>query len=219
MKKKKEANLISSTRFMFRAAYFTGTKVQILTLRAASQGSTLECVGVIHIKRVIPSKSEQCRRMDLFVSSSGQSRSGTDSSQSFNTEGNVLAGNTAGNIQDFETVVADQLVFRSQNSTNAWRSRKKSSLQDATSSSFSSSQNTMNTGLQTTTGVKTVANARRTLFQRIFASDCEPVLVMERMEYGSLHDLFHYYTMVLDGELVIPLLVDVCQGLSFLHSS
>ena len=155
----------------------------------------------VAVKRVIPSKSEQYQRMDVFGSSE-----------------TVVAGNTT--------------------------------------SSFSSTQKTTNTGLQTTMGVKTIANGRRTLFQRIcpcvyseyaaqrnnfikemrflskmrhpcittvmgavVASDCEPMLVMECMEYGSLHDLIHNYTMVLNGELAIPLLVDVCQGLSFLHSS
>jgi len=58
-----------------------------------------------------------------------------------------------------------------------------------------------------------------TVMGAVVASDREPMLVMECMEYGSLHDLIHNHTMVLNGELVIPLLVDVCQGLMFLHSS
>jgi len=58
-----------------------------------------------------------------------------------------------------------------------------------------------------------------TVMGAVVASDCEPMLVMELMEHGSLHDLIHNYTMVLDGEIVIPLLGHVCQGLSFLHAA
>ena len=50
--------------------------------------------------------------------------------------------------------------------------------------------------------------------------DCPygPMLVMERMEHGSLHDLAHNYTMAFDGEIVVPMVRHVAQGLSFLHS-
>jgi hypothetical protein len=37
------------------------------------------------------------------------------------------------------------------------------------------------------------------------------MLVMECMEHGSLHDLIHNHTMVLDGDIVIPILEHVCQ--------
>jgi len=53
----------------------------------------------------------------------------------------------------------------------------------------------------------------------VVASDCEPMLVMEHMEHGSLYDLVHNHTMVLEGEIVIPLLQHVCQGLAFLHAA
>ena len=38
------------------------------------------------------------------------------------------------------------------------------------------------------------------------------------MEHGSLHDLAHNNTMVFDGELIVPMMRHVAQGLSFLHS-
>ena len=182
----------------------------------------------VAVKRVIPSKSDQFKRMNLFGS-------GTDSSQSLNPS----RSNSSLHEEIVVSVPRDDFVFQrasSRNTTSAW--------------------NTMNTGLQTTMGVRTLSLGLRTLIQRIFpcvyteyaiqrnnfikemrflskmrhpcittvmgavvASDVEPMLVMECMEYGSLHDLIHNYTMVLNGELVIPLLVDVCQGLSFLHSS
>jgi serine/threonine protein kinase len=47
----------------------------------------------------------------------------------------------------------------------------------------------------------------------------EPMLVMEYMEYGSLYDLLHNDTMVIDGELVLPILRDVAQGMRFLHAA
>eukprot|EP00547_Thalassionema_nitzschioides_P009863 CAMPEP_0194225370 /NCGR_PEP_ID=MMETSP0156-20130528/39458_1 /TAXON_ID=33649 /ORGANISM="Thalassionema nitzschioides, Strain L26-B" /LENGTH=1223 /DNA_ID=CAMNT_0038957291 /DNA_START=131 /DNA_END=3802 /DNA_ORIENTATION=+ len=45
----------------------------------------------------------------------------------------------------------------------------------------------------------------------------EPMLVMECMERGSLHDILHNKTMELDGELILPLLSDITQGMRFLH--
>jgi len=58
-----------------------------------------------------------------------------------------------------------------------------------------------------------------TVMGAVVASDCEPMLVMECMEHGSLFDLIHNNTMVLEGEVVIPLLQHVCQGLAFLHAA
>jgi len=46
---------------------------------------------------------------------------------------------------------------------------------------------------------------------------CEPMLVMELMEHGSLYDLTHNRTVEFSGELVIPILRHVAQGLTFLH--
>ncbi len=45
----------------------------------------------------------------------------------------------------------------------------------------------------------------------------DPMLVMELMHHGSLHDLIHNCTVRLTGELVIPILRQVAQGLTFLH--
>lgn len=44
-------------------------------------------------------------------------------------------------------------------------------------------------------------------------------LVMEYMEHGSLYDLLHNETMAIDGELILPVLRDVSQGVRFLHSA
>jgi len=49
--------------------------------------------------------------------------------------------------------------------------------------------------------------------------DHEPMLVMEYMQHGSLHDILHNKTMYLDGEIIIPLLKDISQGMRFLHSA
>eukprot|EP00547_Thalassionema_nitzschioides_P016529 CAMPEP_0194240680 /NCGR_PEP_ID=MMETSP0158-20130606/6778_1 /TAXON_ID=33649 /ORGANISM="Thalassionema nitzschioides, Strain L26-B" /LENGTH=1190 /DNA_ID=CAMNT_0038975425 /DNA_START=76 /DNA_END=3648 /DNA_ORIENTATION=+ len=46
-----------------------------------------------------------------------------------------------------------------------------------------------------------------------------PMLVMEYMDHGSLHDLLHNDTLVLDGDLVLPILRDIAQGLRFLHAA
>ncbi|CAB9509368.1 activated protein kinase catalytic subunit alpha-1 [Seminavis robusta] len=47
----------------------------------------------------------------------------------------------------------------------------------------------------------------------------DPVMVMEYMEYGSLHDLLRNETMLLAGEIILPIIRDLAQGLRFLHSS
>jgi guanylate cyclase, other len=39
------------------------------------------------------------------------------------------------------------------------------------------------------------------------------------MEHGSLWDLLHNETMVLDGELLLPILRDISQGMRFLHAA
>ena len=45
------------------------------------------------------------------------------------------------------------------------------------------------------------------------------MLVMEYMDHGSLYDLLHNATVVIDGELVLPILRDVTQGVRFLHAA
>ena len=47
----------------------------------------------------------------------------------------------------------------------------------------------------------------------------EPMLVMEYMDYGSLHDLLKNNTMAIDGEIILPILRDISQGVRFLHSA
>lgn len=47
----------------------------------------------------------------------------------------------------------------------------------------------------------------------------EPLLVMELMEKGSLYDLIHDTSVVLDGPVILPILRDVAQGVRFLHAA
>jgi serine/threonine protein kinase len=47
----------------------------------------------------------------------------------------------------------------------------------------------------------------------------EPMLVMEYMDYGSLSDMLHNETMVLEPEIIIPMLQDITQGCRFLHAA
>jgi serine/threonine protein kinase/ABC-type glycerol-3-phosphate transport system substrate-binding protein len=47
----------------------------------------------------------------------------------------------------------------------------------------------------------------------------EPMLVMEFMAYGSLFDLLHNDTIVVDGELISPILQDIARGMRFLHAA
>jgi serine/threonine protein kinase len=48
----------------------------------------------------------------------------------------------------------------------------------------------------------------------------EPMLVMEYMNLGSLHDVLHNESIGLDiGEHILPILQDVAQGMRFLHAA
>jgi len=47
----------------------------------------------------------------------------------------------------------------------------------------------------------------------------EPMLVMEFMNHGSLFDLLHNGTVILDGNLILPILQDISNGIRFLHSA
>jgi serine/threonine protein kinase len=44
------------------------------------------------------------------------------------------------------------------------------------------------------------------------------MLVMEYMDFGSLYDLLHNETMVIEGELILPILRDIAQVVRFLHT-
>ena len=39
------------------------------------------------------------------------------------------------------------------------------------------------------------------------------------VDHGSLYDLLHNETMAIEGELVLPILRDIAQGMRFLHST
>jgi len=53
----------------------------------------------------------------------------------------------------------------------------------------------------------------------VIARKDEPMLVMEFMEYGSLYDLLHNETIMVDGELIFPILQDIARGARFLHAA
>ena len=47
----------------------------------------------------------------------------------------------------------------------------------------------------------------------------EPWLVMEYMRHGSLYDVLHNESVLLEGEILLPILRDIAQGVRFLHSA
>lgn len=47
----------------------------------------------------------------------------------------------------------------------------------------------------------------------------EAMLLMEYMERGSLYDILHNQTTILEKDLLLPILQDIIQGMRFLHSS
>ena len=46
-----------------------------------------------------------------------------------------------------------------------------------------------------------------------------PMLVMEYMQHGSLYSMLHNETMVMDDEILLPILKDITSGCRFLHSA
>eukprot|EP00804_Cyclotella_cryptica_P004550 CCRYP_006905-RB/>CCRYP_006905-RB protein AED:0.04 eAED:0.04 QI:102/1/1/1/0.8/0.66/6/1055/1315 len=58
-----------------------------------------------------------------------------------------------------------------------------------------------------------------TIMGAVIEPGAEPSLILEYMDRGSLYDLLHNDTVTLDGDLLLPILQDICQGLRFLHSA
>lgn len=58
-----------------------------------------------------------------------------------------------------------------------------------------------------------------TVMGAVISKKEEPMLVMEFMDYGSLYDLLHNTTMVIEGELLLPILQDIAKGVRFLHAA
>lgn len=45
------------------------------------------------------------------------------------------------------------------------------------------------------------------------------MLILEYMEHGSLYDILQNNTVVLEGEITLPILRDMSQGMRFLHEA
>mmetsp|Transcript_29050 Transcript_29050/g.57800 ORF Transcript_29050/g.57800 Transcript_29050/m.57800 type:complete len:1354 (-) Transcript_29050:61-4122(-) len=58
-----------------------------------------------------------------------------------------------------------------------------------------------------------------TIMGAIVAKNEEPMMIMEYMDHGSLYDVLHNETMVLEGEIILPILCNIAQGLRFLHAA
>lgn len=57
------------------------------------------------------------------------------------------------------------------------------------------------------------------LLGAVIGKSIEPMLIMEYMDHGSLFDLLKNETVVIDGEVILPILRDISQGVRFLHSA
>mmetsp|Transcript_15570 Transcript_15570/g.23324 ORF Transcript_15570/g.23324 Transcript_15570/m.23324 type:complete len:622 (-) Transcript_15570:166-2031(-) len=58
-----------------------------------------------------------------------------------------------------------------------------------------------------------------TIMGAIISKREEPMLVMEFMQHGSLYDLLHNNTLIIEGNFVLPILRDIAQGIRFLHAA
>lgn len=45
------------------------------------------------------------------------------------------------------------------------------------------------------------------------------MLILEYMDHGSLRDILHNETLAIDGEIILPILRDISQGMRFLHTA
>jgi serine/threonine protein kinase len=53
----------------------------------------------------------------------------------------------------------------------------------------------------------------------VIGKGVEPMLIMEFMDMGSLQDILHNESFPLDGDLLLPILRDISQGVRFLHAA
>ncbi len=58
-----------------------------------------------------------------------------------------------------------------------------------------------------------------TLMGAVIEKKEEPMIVMEYMVYGSLYEILHNDTVVLEGEVLIHILRDITKGMRFLHEA
>ncbi|EKX40166.1 hypothetical protein GUITHDRAFT_75727 [Guillardia theta CCMP2712] len=58
-----------------------------------------------------------------------------------------------------------------------------------------------------------------TIMGAVIESKMDPLIVLEYMDLGSLHSLIHNQTIELEAEMFVCILLDVVQGIRFLHSS
>ncbi|CAB9514122.1 Receptor-type guanylate cyclase gcy [Seminavis robusta] len=58
-----------------------------------------------------------------------------------------------------------------------------------------------------------------TVMGAVISRKTEPMLIMEFMDHGSLYDLLHNETLIIEGELLLPILRDISQGVRFLHAA
>eukprot|EP00977_Amphora_coffeiformis_P029692 scaffold42408_cov176-Amphora_coffeaeformis.AAC.1 len=58
-----------------------------------------------------------------------------------------------------------------------------------------------------------------TLMGGVLEKNEEPLLVMEYMELGSLRDLLRNQSIHIGGEIILPILRDIVQGVRFLHAA
>eukprot|EP00977_Amphora_coffeiformis_P008723 scaffold1982_cov93-Amphora_coffeaeformis.AAC.45 len=58
-----------------------------------------------------------------------------------------------------------------------------------------------------------------TVMGAVIEEGVDPMLILEYMDHGSLHDILHNDTMAIDGEIALPILRDISQGMRFLHSA
>jgi len=53
----------------------------------------------------------------------------------------------------------------------------------------------------------------------VVSNKVDPLLVLEFMDYGSLHDLLRNETLTPNGEIILQMIRDIVQGIQFLHAS
>ncbi len=186
---------------------------------------------------------EESMSQDSSIISTNNSSLRTNSSQSYkplvvNSSGSALAktSNQSSNCSFDYSRSGNFSAFSSVKSSRRNSARSSLLMSDATSSSLKKEPNLFSRALgyfhrkdeysklksDFIIEMRQLSKLRHpcitTVMGAVIDSGEEPMLVMEFMQLGSLYDLLHNESMAIEGEVILPILKDVVQGLRFLHA-
>lgn len=131
-------------------------------------------------------------------------------------------GNTMSAMQSKQMV--DMIKEEAKGSKSGGSSSKKSKAGNSSgwTSAFKTDKEYEKQKAEFVEEIKKLATLRHqcviTIMGAVMAKE-DSMIVLEFMDHGSLYDVLHNETMVLDGEIILPILRDIAQGIRFLHAA